>query len=133
MSFLKWFKPAPPAKPVRHPLYFEYSSESSRKYEVTPEEEVFFAAFDEALAQGHLIRHFSLTRMGNGAISVRTRHAYVGKIKLQGRKTWMQYMTSLYDADVAENQTLDEYIQLLRYWVKAERAGEAAYKSALEL
>ena len=30
----------------------------------------------------------------------------------------MQYMTSLYNAEVAENCSLEEYIQLLKYWVR---------------
>ena len=60
-----------------------------------------------------------ITRMADKALSVRSRHGYLGKIKLQGRKTWMQYMTSLYNAEVAENRPLEEYIQLLKYWVRA--------------
>ena len=57
--------------------------------------------------------------MADKALSVRSRHGYLGKIKLQGRKTWMQYMTSLYNVEVAENRPLEEYIQLLKYWVRA--------------
>lgn len=74
------------------------------------------------MGQG-LSTYMSLTRMANGAISVSTSSAYIGKIRLQGRKTWMQYMTSLYNAEVAENLPLEEYIQLLKYWVRTVKTG----------
>lgn len=35
----------------------------------------------------------------------------------------MQYMTSLYNAEVAENLPLEEYIQLLKYWVRTVKTG----------
>ena len=97
----------------------EYSTETARKYDVTPDEERFFSAFSAALRQAKKSEFYNLTRMSDGAISVRSQHGYLGKIRLQGRKTWMQYMTSLYDAEVAENQPLEDYIKLLKYWVRA--------------
>lgn len=86
--------------------------------DVTPEERTFFAAFEQALRAAKKPVHYQCSRMSNKAISVKTSHAYLGKIKLQGKKTWMQYMTGLYDTETAENQTLDIYISLLKYWVK---------------
>ena len=94
------------------------ASTSAQKYAVTPEEERFFAAFYDALQNSRKSTFFKLTRMADGAISVRNDRAYIGKIKLHGRKTWMQYLTGLYDAEVVENLPLEEYIKLLRYWVK---------------
>lgn len=35
----------------------------------------------------------------------------------------MQYMTNLYNAEVAENRPLEEYIRLLKYWVRTTRTG----------
>lgn len=84
----------------------------------TPDEEAFLSALEAALIAAHKRPDYSATRAANGTISVKNRHAYLGKIKLQGRKTWMQYMVSLYDAEVAENEPLEEYILLLKYWVK---------------
>lgn len=121
MGFLKWLRASRPVTapaPAKQPLYVSYSTETSRKYEVTPDEERFFSALSVALRQAKKSEFFNLTRMANGAISVRSRRGYLGKIKLQGRKTWMQYMTGLYNAEVAENLPLEEYIKLLKYWVR---------------
>ena len=116
-------RPAAGPAPVRRPLYVKYSTASSEKYAITPDEECFFWAFEDALIGQGLSTYMSLTRMANGAISVSTSSAYIGKIRLQGRKTWMQYMTSLYNAEVAENLPLEEYIQLLKYWVRTVKTG----------
>lgn len=84
----------------------------------TEDEKRFFEAFEAALIAAKKSPAVTVTRMANKALSVRSRRAYIGKIKLQGRKTWMQYMTGLYDAEVAENLPLEEYIKLLKYWVR---------------
>ena len=85
----------------------------------TEDEKRFLEALEAALTAAKKSPVVDVTRMANKALSVRSRHGYLGKIKLQGRKTWMQYMTSLYNTEVAENRPLEEYIQLLKYWVRA--------------
>lgn len=85
----------------------------------TEDEKRFFEALEAALIAAKKSPAVTVTRMANKALSVRSRRAYIGKIKLQGRKTWMQYMTGLYNSEVAENLPLEEYIKLLKYWVKA--------------
>lgn len=85
----------------------------------TEDEKRFLEALEAALTAAKKSLVVDVTRMANKALSVRSRHGYLGKIKLQGRKTWMQYMTSLYNAEVAENLPLEEYIKLLKYWVRA--------------
>lgn len=85
----------------------------------TEDEKRFLEALEAALTAAKKSPVVDVTRMANKALSVRSRHGYLGKIKLQGRKTWMQYMTSLYNAEVAENRPLEEYIKLLKYWVQA--------------
>lgn len=85
----------------------------------TEDEKRFLEALEAALTAAKKSPVVDVTRMANKALSVRSRHGYLGKIKLQGRKTWMQYMTSLYNAEVAENFPLEEYIKLLKYWVRA--------------
>ena len=47
------------------------ASTSAQKYAVTPEEERFFAAFHDALQNSRKSTFFKLTRMADGAISVR--------------------------------------------------------------
>ena len=85
----------------------------------TEDEKRFLEALEAALTAAKKSPVVDVTRMANKALSVRSLHGYLGKIKLQGRKTWMQYMTSLYNAEVAENLPLEEYIKLLKYWVRA--------------
>lgn len=85
----------------------------------TEDEKRFLEALEAALTAAKKSPVVDVTRMANKALSVRSRHGYLGKIKLQGRKTWMQYMTSLYNAEVAENLPFEEYIKLLKYWVRA--------------
>lgn len=85
----------------------------------TEDEKRFLEALEAALTAAKKSPVVDVTRMANKALSVRSRHGYLGKIKLQSRKTWMQYMTSLYNAEVAENLPLEEYIKLLKYWVRA--------------
>ena len=84
----------------------------------TEDEKRFLSALEAALMAARKSPTVEVTRMSNKALSVRSRRAYLGKIKLQGRKTWMQYMTGLYNAEVAENLPLEEYIKLLKYWVR---------------
>ncbi len=44
--------------------------------------------------------------------------AYLGKVKLQGRKTWMQYIVRN-DAESIEGAPLEEYIHHLNFWVRS--------------
>lgn len=85
---------------------------------LTPEEAAFFSALDAALKAARKDTLYKITRMANGAISVQNRQAYIGKIKLKGRKTWMQYTVGLYNTKTVEDEPLEEYIRLLKYWVK---------------
>ena len=68
----------------------------AKEYTNTPDEVAFLAALDAALKAAKKSPSYEVTRMANGALSVRSRRAYLGKVKLQGRKTWMQYMTGTY-------------------------------------
>lgn len=86
--------------------------------DATQEEAIFFAAFERALAEAHKPLSYRCTRMSTKALSVNSSKAYLGKIKLQGRKTWMQYIKRGGNADLLENGTLEQYIDLLHYWVR---------------
>ena len=90
-------------------MYIRYTTESSRRWSVTPDEEAFLAALEAALRQGHKSVALTISRMANGALSVSSQRAYLGKVKLQGRKTWMGYsnifwhFTDRYWNDFTEN------------------------------
>ena len=99
-------------------MYIRYTTESSRRWSVTPDEEDFLAALEAALHQGHKSVALTISRMANGALSVSSPRAYLGKVKLQGRKTWMQYIVRN-DAKSIEGAPLEEYIHHLNFWVRS--------------
>ena len=114
-----WKKPKSPVAAAQNkPWPVKSSPEIAQKYQISEDEARFLSALDAALISAKKSPTFSITRMSNGALSVSSSKAYLGKIKLQGRKTWMQYMISTYHSESAEDRTLDEYIGLLKYWVK---------------
>lgn len=76
------------------------------------------AALEAALRQGHKSTALTISRMANGALSVSSPRAYLGKVKLQGRKTWMQYIVRN-DAKSIEGAPLEEYIHHLNFWVRS--------------
>lgn len=87
--------------------------------DATPEECYFLECLERALIAAGKSPYFRVRRMSTKALSVNSERAYLGKIKLQGKTTWMQYLTGLYGAERVENRSLDEYVQLIKYWVKA--------------
>jgi hypothetical protein len=99
-------------------VYIRYTTESSRRWSVTPDEEAFLTALEAALRQGHKSVALTISRMANGALSVSSPRAYLGKVKLQGRKTWMQYIVRN-DAESIEGAPLEEYIHHLNFWVRS--------------
>lgn len=97
-----------------------YNSETAHKYSITDIEAAFFLTFEALLkSRRKSPSAIQVSRMADGALEVRSRRAYLGKVKLQGRRTYMQYMATLYDAEIAEDKTLEEYAALLKYWLKA--------------
>lgn len=99
-------------------MYIRYTTESSRRWSVTADEEAFLAALEVALRRGRKSTDLTISRMANGVLSVNSSRAYLGKIKLQGRRTWMQYMTRN-DAESIEDAPLEEYIHHLSFWVRS--------------
>lgn len=113
-----WKKSTPTAPVIRRKVW-DIKSSTTRKYQLSESEDRFLSALESALIAVKKSPTFSITRMSNGALSVSNSKAFLGKIKLQGRKTWMQYMISTYHSESAEDRPLDEYIVLLKYWVKS--------------
>ncbi len=99
-------------------MSLQFGTDTARKYSITTDEERFFSALEKQLKAAKKSPFYSVTRMANGALSVSSGRAYLGKIKLQGRKTWMQYMANIYDAEIEENRSLEDYIAFLKFWVK---------------
>lgn len=88
-----------------------------KQYQVNEAEQKFFAAF-YALLTPKQQQSVKTHRMSNGALEVIfDRGYYVGKVKLQGRKHWIQVMKNLYDAEVIEGE-VDDLIKELPRWIR---------------
>lgn len=80
-------------------------------YSVNPDEELFFdelyARLDES-ENSHIVLH----RFSNGTIEPYYKTYPVGKVKLQGRKHYMQILKSLYKYDEIDG-TVQDFIDRL--------------------
>lgn len=91
----------------------EAYSSASKKFDITADEITFFSAYVDGLtARGLDWSKVDPDRMSDGAIKARG-----GRIKLQGKKTYMSYTKPGRALSLtAENLSLEKYIDLLKYW-----------------
>lgn len=104
------------AKENESKYYIPYNSTNpSKEYDITKEEELFF---DKLLEKSvHLKGEFQLSRLSDGTVNVSYKTYPVGKIKLQGRKHSMLVLTSLYKQNSIEG-TMDDFIRGIDGWIK---------------
>ena len=88
---------------------------SKLKIELSHQEVEFFNELNLQLSE--IKRSVSLERMSNGAISVYSKTFYVGKIKLSGRKHWMQILRGETQIKEIEGE-LDDFIQHIPDWIR---------------
>lgn len=88
----------------------------SKYCNISNDEEVFIKALLLKLHQNNL-KPVSLQRMSTKDISVNYSGYPIGKVKLQGKKTWMQILTGLHDHNKLENASLEEYIESIDLWI----------------
>lgn len=93
------------------------SCKPSKIYEVNNLETKFFESLHSKLCTENLFYTPSLIRMTDGTLAVEYGGYPVGKIKLQGRKYWMQVLKNLYDNDIIEG-SIDDFIVYQSEWVK---------------
>lgn len=93
---------------TRHIADSKYSS-------ISNDEEIFIKNLLLKLHQNNL-KPPRLERMSTKAISISYYNYPIGKIKLQGTKTWMQILT-LSDQNNVENASLEEYIESIDLWI----------------
>ncbi|MBD8037084.1 hypothetical protein H9635_10035 [Solibacillus sp. A46] len=89
----------------------------SKYCEIDLNEEDFIKHLLYKLNQNNLNKLVKLNRMSNKTISFSYNSYPVGKIKLQGRKTWMQILTSPYDQERIEDASNHEYIEAIESWI----------------
>ena len=78
-------------------------------------EQRFFDELQSGLSE--INRSVTLNRMSNGVISVYSNTFYVGKIKLTGKKHWMQILKGLYTNKTIDGE-LDDFIQHIPDWIR---------------
>ena len=89
---------------------------SSKKYEVTADETKFLDALMRK--SEHLPGRFKFVRLSDGTINVSYGTYPVGKVKLQGKRTYLMYLKNIYDTVTLEDKVLWEYIDGIDFWLK---------------
>ena len=120
--FKKKNKNIPNCEQVAYNYQIKYNTSSPTKlYEISSDEEKFI---NELLYKSENVglspMKFSFTRLANGTINVDYDYlhngGFVGKVKLQGRKTYIVYLKNLYDS-VTENGDIDECLKAIDNWL----------------
>lgn len=57
-------------------------------------------------------------RLSNKTLNAWYNAYYLGKIRLQGKRTYMQNLHGLFGVDIIENCTLDEYLEHIDRWIE---------------
>lgn len=83
--------------------------------DLSESEKFFFIELEKALSE--INRSITMERLSNGVISVYSNTYYVGKIKLSGRKHWMQILRGETQIKEIEGE-LDDFIQHIPDWVR---------------
>ncbi|MGN7478947.1 hypothetical protein ACTHOQ_13950 [Solibacillus silvestris] len=89
----------------------------SKYCEINSDEEDFIKHLLYKLHQNNQVKLVKLRRMSNKSIEFSYNTYPIGKFKLQGKKTWMQILTSLEDQKKLENNPLHEYIEAVDLWI----------------
>lgn len=100
---------------------------STIRYNVSSPSKTYEVTYDEIIAIKAIISHvrnkrknprlIRLFRLSNGTLNIFWNSYYVGKIKLQGKDKYLQYMKTLFDPEVIYGETLNDilpYISKLR-------------------
>lgn len=91
--------------------------EESKYCEVSAAEKEFITNLMYKLNQQNEFKALKLRRMSSKAIDVSYNMYPIGKIKLLGKKTWMQVFRNLYDVELIEGN-LEVYINSIDLWIK---------------
>lgn len=91
-------------------------SDTGKKFIVNEQEEQFFNALYEYISPDKNA-NILLERMSNGCISVFYATYPVGKVKLQGRKHWMQILKGLYTIKTIDGE-VEDFIKHISDWEK---------------
>lgn len=82
---------------------------------ITESEELFFNSLWNELGEQNSF--IELLRMSDGSISVQYKSYPIGKIRLQGKKHWMQILKSLYNNTTIQGN-VSLFIEHIPEWMK---------------
>lgn len=87
-------------------------------FNTSDEEDLFFRNLVKATIDAKLNPdNFYFEPMSNKSFSIHYLSYPVGKIKLQGKKTWMQILKGLYGVKVVEEPSVGDYINHISEWI----------------
>ena len=95
--------------------YEKALNKSKKLNDLSESEKLFFTELEKALSE--LNKSITMERLSNGVISVYLNTYYVGKIKLSGRKHWMQILRGETQIKTIDGE-LDDFIQHIPDWVR---------------
>lgn len=88
----------------------------TKTFAVNEFEEQFFEKLSSSLTETENSK-ISLFRMSDGTLSVEYNRYPIGKVKLHGRKHWIQVLKGSYTSRVIEGK-LEQLIPYIEQWVK---------------
>lgn len=92
------------------------NSNQAKSMPITDDEEKFIKALIAACNKIHMVSCLKLERLSNGTFNVWC-NRYVGKIKLHGKKTYMQILKGKYGIRTIENCSFNEYLSNISKWI----------------
>lgn len=89
----------------------------SRYCDISENEEIFIKYLLYKFHESNQRKQIQLERMSSREINVSYNGYPIGRIKLNGRKTWMQILTSTYGQNRLEDTSLEKYIDSINLWI----------------
>ncbi|MBB5148169.1 hypothetical protein [Ureibacillus thermosphaericus] len=89
----------------------------SKYCDVNEVEYEFIKLLFELFNQQNLNGYIKLKRLSNRAIDFYYNGYPVGKIKLNGRKTWFTYMVNLYEFEKITDLKQEDFNRLINLWI----------------
>lgn len=96
-------------------LGYEKRNKKNILINLSDQEALFFDKLKKALSE--INRSITMERLSNGVISVYSNTYYVGKIKLSGKKHWMQVLRGETQIKTIEGE-IDDFIQQIPNWIR---------------
>lgn len=97
-----------------------YNTNPPKKtYEVTVDEELFLIALVTYMkSKRQDPRKIKLVRLSDGTFNVELPSQYLGKVCLQGKKKYIQFMRNTYVAETVHAESVDILIPYISKWIK---------------